>query len=87
MNHLTSPAPAGAILDGIHRRVIPLSRVELDAVKRECMRLRRASQPRRAHKWGDLEKYKAQPIGGAKGAVMGLWGLVLVIGAWIGGRA
>ena len=37
------------------------------------------------HKWGELDKYKAQPVGGARGALMGLWGLVLVVIAWVRG--
>ena len=87
MTDITIPQAAGAILDGVAKRIVPLTHAELIAVNRECARLRQKHvQPRRTHKWGDLDKYKAQPIGGAKGAVMGLWGLVLVIGAWIGGR-
>lgn len=88
MNDITIPQVAGAILDGVQRRVIPLSHSELTAVTKECMRLRQKPvQPRMTHKWGELDKYKAQPVGGAKGAVMGLWGLVLVIVNYIGGKA
>ena len=86
MTDITIPQVAGAILDGEQRRVIPLSHSELTAVTKECMRLRQKPvQPQMTHKWGELEKYKAQPIGGAKGAVMGLWGLVLVTIAWVRG--
>ena len=86
MTDITIPQVAGAILDGVQRRVITLSHSELTAVTKECMRLRhKPVQPRMTHKWGELDKYKAQPVGGAKGAVMGLWGLVLVVIAWVKG--
>lgn len=86
MTDITIPQAAGAILDGVAKRIVPLTHAELIAVNRECARLRQKPvQPRMTHKWGELDKYKAQPVGGAKGAVMGLWGLVLVVIAWVRG--
>lgn len=86
MTDITIPQVAGAILDGVAKRIVPLTHAELIAVNRECARLRqKPAQPRMTHKWGELDKYKAQPVGGAKGAVMGLWGLVLVVIAWVRG--
>ena len=80
MTDITVPQVAGAILDGVQRRVIPLSHAELTAVTKECTRLRqKPSQRRMTHKRQELDKYKAQPVGGARGAMWGLYGLVLVI--------
>ena len=93
MNALTyRTAPAGAILDGVARRVIPLSRAELTAVTMECARMRMARLNRQRRvmrpctkRWGDLDKYKAQPVGRLTGAFLGLWGLVLVTVTWVRG--
>lgn len=86
MCEVTIPQIAGAILDGVQRRIVPLTHAELMAVNRECARLRQKPTERRmAHKWRDLDKYKPEPISGARGAFLGLWGLVLVVGAWIRG--
>lgn len=87
MNALTyRTAPAGAILDGVARRVIPLSQAELTAVTMECARMRmtRLNRQRRVmrpctKRWGDLDKYKATPTKGARRALWGLYGLALVI--------
>ena len=87
MNALTyRTAPAGAILDGVARRVIPLSRAELTAVTMECARMRMVRLNRQrpvmrpcTKRWSDLDKYKANPIGGARRALWGLYGLMLVI--------
>lgn len=80
MTDITLHQTAGAILDGVARRVIPLSHAELIAVNRECARLRQKPVQRRMmHKRRELDKYKAQPVHGARGAILGLWGLVLVI--------
>ena len=84
MNEITLPQVAGAILDGVQRRIVPLTHAELMAVNRECARLRQKPVQRRmTHKRAELDKYKAQPVHGARGAFLGLYGLVLVIGAWI----
>ena len=86
MNDITLPQAAGAILDGVARRVIPLSHTELIAVNKECQRLRqKPAQRRMTHKRAELDKYKAQPIGGARRALWGLYGLVLVVIAWVRG--
>jgi len=88
MNGLTihSPQCAGAILDGVARRVIPLSHAELIAVNRECARMRQKPVQRRmTHKWQELDKYKATPTKGARRALWGLYGLVLVLVAWVRG--
>ena len=86
MNDITLPQAAGAILDGVARRVIPLSHTELIAVNKECQRLRqKPAQRRMTHKRAELDKYKAQPIGGARRALWGLYGLVLVLVAWVRG--
>lgn len=87
MNALTyRTAPAGAILDGVARRVIPLSQAELTAVTMECARMRMARLNRQRRvmppctkRWGDLDKYKPKPVGRLTGAFLGLWGLVLVM--------
>lgn len=76
MTDITLPQAAGAILDGVARRVIPLSHAELIAVNRECTRLRQKPVQRRmTHK----REYKAQPVGRLTGALWGLYGLVLVM--------
>jgi len=80
MNDITIPQVAGAILDGVQRRITPLTHAELIAVNRECQRMRqKPSQRRMRHKRAELDKYKAQPVGWLTGAFLGLWGLVLVI--------
>ena len=80
MNDITLPQAAGAILDGVARRVIPLSHAELIAVNRECARLRqKPSQRRMTRKMAELDKYKAQPVRGARRALWGLYGLALVM--------
>mgnify|MGYP006874658579 CR=1 FL=1 len=85
-NDITLPQAAGAILDGVARRVIPLSHAELIAVNRECARMRQKPVQRRmTHKMAELDKYKAQPVGGARRALWGLYGLVLVLVAWVRG--
>ena len=87
MTDITIPQVAGAILDGVQRTITPLTHAELVAVNRECQRMRqKPSQRRMTHKRRELDKYKAQPVHGARGAFLGLWGLVLVMVAWIGGR-
>lgn len=50
------PAMAGAIVDGMTQRVIPLNQDELAMVKAECARLR-AKDAVRAY--GDAVRYKA----------------------------
>jgi len=35
------------------------------------------------HKMAELDKYKAIPTKGVRRALWGLYGLVLVIGAWV----
>ena len=80
MTDIAIPRAAGAILDGVARRVIPLSHAELIAVNRECHRLRQKPVQRRmTHKRAELDKYKAQPVKGARRALWGLYGLMLVI--------
>lgn len=80
MNDITIPQVAGAILDGVAKRVIPLSHAELTAVTKECQRMRQKPVQRRmTHKWCELDKYKPQPVGGARRALWGLYGLALVI--------
>ena len=80
MTDITLPQAAGAILDGVARRVIPLSHAELIAVNRECARMRQKPVQRRmTHKMAELDKYKAQPVGGARRALWGLYGLALVM--------
>ena len=84
MNDITIPQVAGAILDGIQRRITPLTRAELIAVNRECQRMRQKPvQQRMTHKMAELDKYKAIPTKGVRRALWGLYGLVLVIGAWV----
>lgn len=79
-NDITIPQVAGAILDGVQRRIVPLTHAELIAVNRECARMRQKPVRRRmTHKGAELDKYKAQPVGRLTGALLGLWGLVLVI--------
>ena len=88
MSNLTTPSQhiAGVILDGVQRRIIPLTHTELMTIRHECERMRQKRTDRRCtKKWRDLDKYKAQHIGGARGAVLGLWGLVLVVIAWVRG--
>jgi len=86
MTDITLPQAAGAILDGVARRVIPLSHAELIAVNKECQRMRQKPVQRRmTHKRAELDKYKAQPIGGARRALWGLYGLALVVIAWVRG--
>lgn len=85
-NDITLPQAAGAILDGVARRVIPLSHAELVAVSKECQRMRqKPSQQRMTHKRKELDKYKAQPVKGVRGALWGLYGLALVVIAWVRG--
>lgn len=36
-------------------------------------------------KRAELDKYKAKPVGGARGAMWGLYGLALVVIAWARG--
>lgn len=86
MTDITIPRVAGAILDGVARRVIPLSQVELTAVTMECARMRMTRLNRQLRvmrpctkRWGDLDKYKAQPVKGMRKALWGLYGLMLVI--------
>jgi hypothetical protein len=84
MIDITRPQAAGAILDGVQRRITPLSHAELIAVNRECQRMRQKPVQRRmTHKWRELDKYKPQPVGRLTGMLLGLGGLVLVIGAWM----
>ena len=79
-NDITIPQVAGAILDGVQRRIVPLTHAELIAVNRECQRMRQKPARRRMrHKWRELDKYKSQPVKGARRALWGLYGLVLVI--------
>lgn len=86
MTNITLPQAAGAILDGVARRVIPLSHAELIAVNKECQRMRqKPAQPRMTHKRAELDKYKAVPTKGVRGALWGLYGLVLVLVAWVRG--
>lgn len=86
MNDITLPQAAGAILDGVQRRITPLTHAELIAVTRECQRIRQKPVQRRmTHKRAELDKYKAQPVNGARGALWGLYGLVLVLVAWARG--
>ena len=86
MTDITLPQAAGAILDGVARRVIPLSHAELVAVNRECARLRQKPVQRRmTHKRAELDKYKAVPTKGARRALWGLYGLMLVLIAWVRG--
>jgi len=86
MTDITLPQAAGAILDGVARRVIPLSHAELIAVNRECQRMRQKPVQRRmTHKRAELDKYKATPTKGARGALWGLYGLALVVIAWARG--
>ena len=86
MNDITIPQVAGAILDGVSRSITPLTHAELIAVNRECARLRQKPVQRRmTHKWRELDKYKAQPIGRLTGAFLGLWGLAIVIVTWARG--
>lgn len=87
MTDITIPQVAGAIIDGVQRRITPLTHAELVAVNRECARMRQKPAGRRmTHKWQELDKYKARPVNGAIGAFLGLYGLVLVIVNWIGGK-
>lgn len=79
-NDITIPQVAGAILDGVQRRITPLTHAELIAVNRECQRMRQKPVQRRmTHKRAELDKYKPKPVGRLTGAFLGLWGLVLVI--------
>ena len=87
MTDITLPQAAGVILDGVARQVIPLSHAELIAVNRECARLRqKPAQRRMTHKKAELDKYNAIPTKGARRALWGLYGLALVIVAWMGGK-
>ena len=86
MTDITLPQAAGAILDGIQRTITPLSHAELIAVNKECQRMRqKPSQRRMTHKRRELDKYKATPTKGARRALWGLYGLVLVLVAWVRG--
>jgi hypothetical protein len=85
MTDITIPQVAGAILDGVQRRITPLTHAELIAVNKECARMRQKPVQRRmTHKRAELDKYKAIPTKGVRRALWGLYGLVLVIGAWVG---
>ena len=84
MNDITIPQVAGAILDGVQRRITPLTHAELIAVNRECARLRQKPVQRRmTHKWRELDKYKPQPVGRLTGAFLGLLGLAIVMVTWV----
>ena len=86
MTDITPPQAAGAILDGIQRTITPLSHAELIAVNKECQRMRqKPSQRRMSHKRAELDKYKTTPTKGARRALWGLYGLVLVLVAWVRG--
>ena len=86
MNDITIPQVAGAILDGVQRRITPLTHAELIAVNRECQRMRQKPVQRRmTHKWRELDKYKPQPVGRLTGAFLGLWGLAIVMVTWVRG--
>lgn len=86
MNDITIPQVAGAILDGVQRTITPLTHAELIAVNRECQRMRQKPVQRRmTHKRVELDKYKAQPVGRLTGALLGLWGLAIVMVAWVRG--
>lgn len=85
-NDITIPQVAGAILDGVQRRITPLTHAELIAVNRECQRMRQKPVQRRmTHKKAELDKYKATPTKGARRALWGLYGLALVVIAWARG--
>lgn len=86
MTDITLPQAAGVIIDGVQRRITPLTHAELIAVNRECQRMRqKPSQRRMTHKRAELDKYKAVPVGRLTGALLGLWGLALVMVAWVRG--
>ena len=85
-NDITIPQVAGAILDGVQRRIVPLTHAELIAVNRECARMRqRPARRRMRHNWRELDKYKTRPVKGARRALWGLYGLALVVIAWVRG--
>ena len=80
MNDITIHQIAGAILDGVQRTITPLTHAELIAVNRECARMRKKPVQRRmTHKWQELDKYKAQPVGRLTGMLLGLCGLVFLL--------
>jgi len=79
-NDITIPQVAGAILDGVQRTITPLTHAELIAVNHEYARMRKKPVQRcMTHKWRELDKYKAQPVGRLTGMLLGLWGLAIVI--------
>lgn len=77
------PEIAGAIMDGLTKRVIPLNEDELASVKAELAKLKGRSEIRA---YGDekrfeaacedlARKYSTRPTGRLAGALMGLYGL------------
>jgi len=81
------PEIAGAIVEGMTRRVIPLDESELTAVKREVVRLRAQSELRA---YGDsrrfemakrelARKYSTKPQNRVTGAILAVWALL-----WLG---
>lgn len=78
------PRIAGAIVDGMTRRVIPMDDGELAKLKAECARLKlksglRAYGDDKRHKAACrmlARKYRVKPVGRVRGAILGVWALL-----------
>ena len=69
------------ILDGYSARVMREWYTHIGGAR---LRLK-PSQRRMTHKRAELDKYKATPVKGARKALWGLYGLALVVIAWVRG--
>ena len=75
---------AGAIVDGMTQRMIPLDEDELATIKAEYARLQAQDAVRRygdEERWQDVRKalaikYSTKPVKPLKGAILGAWALL-----------